>query len=191
MACSGGAATVSRTITSAQIGTPAARLTGYFTSWTGSPEVVPGALNPEVIRDEATLQTLTDTQTCVDLTLRTEYIYDQPFGQLGMLCQFGETSQDYPARPQSERVTVSDYHQTTGTVVTLWADGVSQEEYVDLALAEVPADQFRVVQRSGRVCCDQGSRWQATLEVRNGLYDPNAMTPHSQAFNWVIGQPMQ
>ena len=182
LACSGPS---TRAITAAQIGTPSARITGFMADWYGSEEEPAPGLGSEVIRDEALLTQHDEAGTCFQLTLRTESQFDEPFSDLEFACQFAESTQEMEATARSESVSALDYSET-GQVETVWAEEISQDEYESLGLGEPDASMFRVVERTGEICCPGGISWQVTLNAANDNFDVNAMNPNTVSFNWTI-----
>ena len=182
LACSGPS---TRAITAAQVGTPSARITGFMADWYGSEEQPMLGLGTEVIRDEALLMQHDESGTCFEITLRTESQFDEAFGDLEFACQFAESTQEIEATSNSESVAVYDYAEM-GQVENVWGEHLSPSEYESLALEETDASMFRVVERTGEICCEGGSSWQVTLEVANDNFDVNAMNPNTVAFTWTI-----
>jgi len=163
-------ATVSRTIRAEWIGSPKARLTVYMRS-ADQEEDTQGGIRHDVIRDEATLAKLDDAESCFDLVIRTSATYDEPFDQLDPSC--GSTQ----AVVESEKVSVYDYN-FSGERQKLGVNGVAADVFVGLSITEPAEMIFRVIERSGRVCCirepgDKDVRLQLTSDrmlYRNASY---------------------
>lgn len=145
--------TISNSITPAQVGSKYARLTGYFaTRGLGDHhlEDVPGSIRHDAIRDELTLASIVPGETCFDIQIRTAADDDEPFDQLSPRCTID--GKELRAVVETELIGVSDYHYT-GQVDVLTATAVTPDVFAQLGLSAPAEKVFRVITRSGRICC--------------------------------------
>lgn len=181
-------ATNSRTSTlqHSHIGSKYARQTGYFAACGTMciEEQTVEAIRHEAVRDEATLMMMGNTETCIDLVVRTASGADEPFDQLNPVCMMGGNA--VPTVVESEAVSVRDWDYT-GEVETLRVEAVTQTNFLGLSMSEPQEKTFRVIERTGRICCGSGPAWDVSLAMRNHSFDVGA-SPGKLRFDWKIAQ---
>lgn len=184
-ACSG--PRVTRTITPAQIGSKYARITGYFATAKAAPggrheEGPPADLQHDIVLDEATLLTLSPSEACAALVIRTESAHDEPLEQRAPSCAVGDRGA--PVVVDDEVVTVVD-HGYQGMAPVVLVEGIAASQYLGMSITQ-PADQvFRVVERRARVCCGAGGRGPVVLALDNSRWEV-ADYDFSLTFAWTI-----
>ncbi len=170
------------------VGSKYARLTGYMATRGAAPggrhtEEVPGAIEHDVIRDEATLARVAPSETCVDLVVRTTSQYDEPFDQLSPLMEID--GKEHRAVVESEHVSVYDYSYE-GQREIIGVEGVTATDFIGASVS-APAEQvFRVVERRGLVCVP-ASGTRIELEVTNPSWDVSEYSYHL-VFAWTLGR---
>jgi hypothetical protein len=179
--------TVSRTIGADHVGTRYARLTGYFATAQAAPggrheEDVPGHLQHDIVLDEATLTTLTTSETCFDVIVRSESQYDEPMEQLMPTCKVSGSSNS--ALVDAEQVTVVDYSYQ-GMQPVVQAEGVAASAYLGLSIAQPAEKIFRVVARRAAVCCPAGGRGTVSLALDNSRREV-AEWDYQLTFEWTV-----
>lgn len=146
---------VSTTISRQNIGSKYARLTGYFATRGAAPggkhtESTPGSIRHEVIRDEATLVSMNESESCFDVVMRMGSRHDEPFDQLEPTCEVD--GQEARAVVENELVSIYDYsYEGSRNIVDV--QGVTATEYFGLQVTEPTERVFRVIERQGRICC--------------------------------------
>jgi hypothetical protein len=180
---------VETTIRPDLIGTKYARITGYMATRGAAPggrhtEEVPGDIQHDVIRDEATLAHVTPTETCVTVVVRTAREHDEPLEQLTPT--FEIDGHEQKAIVENELVSVYDY-SFTGQVQTLGIEGVAAASYIGMSVTE-PAEQvFRVVERRGTICVPLGGQvHQVDLDLTQPYWNVAEYKYHL-VFSWKIG----
>ncbi|MCB9563047.1 MAG: hypothetical protein H6708_21790 [Kofleriaceae bacterium] len=177
---------VSRSITTAQLGTRYARITGYFATAKAAPggrheEDVPGDLQHDLILDEATLMTAGPAETCIDVVVRTESQHDEPLEQLAPSCAVGGASAAVVVDDETLRVVDYSYE---GMAPVIQVEGVAAAEYAALAVSQPAAKSFRVVERRARICCGAAGGKTVTLALDNARREV-AGYDYSLTFEWV------
>jgi hypothetical protein len=171
LAFAGCATRIARTTLRADlVGTKYARQTGYFAACGVDcrEETTPGRIQHDTIRDEATLITTGPQETCVAVVVRTESGLDEPFDQLAPTCAID--GPDQRAVVEDEVVSVFDYNYT-GQVETVLAEGVAANTFLGFSLTQPQEMIFRVVQRSGKLCCPKATGRSVKLSMRNPHLD--------------------
>lgn len=154
----------------ANIGTKYARQAAYFAACGTrcEEEQTRGGIRHDAILDEVMLAKVTQTETCFDVTLRTEESHDEPFSQLEAQCEIDGAGQQVAV--ENELVSAYDYAYVGQQQVAV-VEGVAAAQYVGMSLS-APADKvFRVIQRQGVLCCPKPAAAKATLRFRNKHLD--------------------
>lgn len=167
LACGG--PTVSRSISPDRVGTKYARLTGYFGTSAAAPggkheEEVPGHLQHDIVRDEATLVQAAGGEVCFDVVVRTESQYDEPFEQLAPGCEVD--GDDYDAIAEGELVSVADYGYD-GSETVMRAEAMTASDFLGLSIKRPVERVFRVVSREARLCCPAPAGEAIALSLSN------------------------
>jgi hypothetical protein len=184
-----GCATVSvgTQISPAQIGTKYARLSGYMATRGAAPggrhtEEMPHGVRHDALIDEATLASVQQSETCVDVVVRTSIDHDEPLEQYETKFEFD--SHATRAVVEDEKVTVIDYtFQGVRNVVS--AEGVSATAYLALNITQPTEQIVRVIERRGRFCGSGGTASSVYLELVHPRWDVAAYHYHL-GFNWRI-----
>lgn len=188
MVLGGCAHTVSTDLRVDQIGTKYARMSGYLATRSAAPggahaEQTPGDIRHDVLLDEATLASLTPSETCVDLVLRTASEHDEPVDQYQPTFEIdGKATRGVI---DSETVSVYDY-AFTGQREVASIEGVAASEYVSMAVTQ-PAEQiFRVIERKARICAGIGGPiGNVKLDVTHPTWDVADYNYHLD-FDWRL-----
>lgn len=185
LACGG--PTVSRSLSPDRIGSKYARLTGYFGTSAAAPggkheEEVPGHLQHDIIRDEATLAVATGGEICFDVVVRSESQYDEPFEQLAPGCEVD--GDDYEAIAEGELVSVADYG-FEGSQTVMHAEAVTASEFLGLSIERPVERVFRVVSREARLCCPAPAGEVIALSLRNERREV-AGYDYRLTFEWTV-----
>jgi len=162
MACP--APIIQRSIQTSWVGTPKARLTGYFARDPDHNETVPGQVPHDTVLDEATLSLTTADATCVDVVVRSWAGEDEPLDQLRPVFKIGEREE--AAIAEGETVAVHDY-SVMGSREVFSLEGVSVGAFLGLSLNEPEEQVFRVIERRGRYCCSLTANAPVGLELQN------------------------
>ncbi len=173
--------TVSRDISSEQVGTKYAKLEGYFRS-ADMVEEVPGDIRHAAVLDEALLSVVDDGETCADVIIRNARRYDEPLSQYGAQCTSGREQAE--AVVENEEVSVYDYNYT-GRVETVAVDAVAADVYMGLSVSEPGEKTFRVIERQGRLCCPMAAREGLKLSFDHPRMDYNNLS-YKLAFDWRL-----
>lgn len=163
---------VDTTVAPGKVGSPFARLSGYFAACGVGcqEESVPADIRHDVILDEAVLFAV-GPETCADVVVRTFSGADEPLAQLAPAWHIdGAISR---AVVFEEKVTVVD-HSFTGMAPVVQASGVTSDQFLSLGIERPTEKVFRVVERRARVCAAVPSRASAALELRNKHLDVGA-----------------
>jgi hypothetical protein len=177
---------VSRSITSAQVGTKYARLTGYFATAKAAPggrheEGVPGHLQHDIVLDEATLMSQAPAETCIAVVVRTESQHDEPLEQLSPGCEINGS--DTAAVVEDEVVRVVDYGYQ-GMAPVVQAEGIAGSAFAALSVSAPAERSFRVVERSARICCGAGGG-EVSLKLDNSRREV-ADYNYTLTFVWTV-----
>jgi len=174
-------AVIKRTIQPAWVGTPKARLTGYFAQNPDHQEWVFGSVSHDAVLDEATLAVTEANNTCFDLVIRTGSKWDEPIEQLHPTCKVAKVEEE--ALVEGETIAVHDY-SVMGSREVFSLEGVSVGKYLGLSLQEPEEKTFRVLERQARVCCPITASAPIRLTLKNSrlsVFDP----PYRIAFEWA------
>lgn len=136
-------------VTPNHIGTPFARVTNYM-GWGGSQtEYAAGAAPNDAVLDEMTLTSVSDSEFCGDVVLRTPSIDDQPLSQIDVICS---AIGGPPGAFANEQVTFHDYDRM-GRETLLRADVDGPLGHRSVELSRPVAGVFRVIERRAQLCC--------------------------------------
>ncbi len=157
-----------------QVGTKYATITAYFATRSAAPggtstEGTPGNIRHDAVIDEATLASVSATETCVDVVVRTDSVHDEPLQQLAPTF----TIDDVELRGviEQEVVSVVDYAYT-GQRDVFSLEGVSATAFVGMSLTAPTDNVLRVIERRGRVCAGQGGTpRKVSLDITNPSWD--------------------
>lgn len=173
--------TISRDISRYHVGTKYAQLQGYFRA-VDMVEEVPGDIRHDAVIDQAKLTKAGASETCMDVTIRSARRYDEPLSQQHPTCTAGQQSAE--AIAENERVTVYDYSYT-GRVETVAAEAVAADTYMGLSISEPAEKIFRVIERTGTLCCPIAGDKGVELSLENERMDYNNVS-YGLVFNWKI-----
>lgn len=127
-----------------------------------------GGIRHDAIIDEVLLAKIDPQQTCFDVRIRTEESKDEPFTELGAECVIDDVAA--PLAVESEVVGVYDYAYRGQEAVAV-VEGVAASSYLGMQVT-APADKvFRVIDRSGVICCGRSAARAAGLRFRNKHFD--------------------
>jgi hypothetical protein len=181
-------ARVETTIRPDLIGSKYARVTGYMATRAAAPggrhtEEVPGDIQHDVIRDEATLARVTPSETCVDVVVRTARAHDEPIEQLTPTLEID--GKETKAIVENEMVSVLDYN-FMGQVETMNVEAVAASTYLGMSVTEPAEKIFRVVERRATVCAPVGGRpREVALDLTHPYWDVADYNYHL-VFAWKI-----
>ncbi len=178
-----GGPNVERTIPENWIATPYARLSTYFRSSWGE-EHTPGDIRHDVIRDEATLALHTPENICFDVVVRTGSRTDEPLEELSPMCKAGRREAeglvlnelvsiyDIPYGSTRDVMSANAGSSSSGASATsapgfARAENVSQDSFFNMHITEPTTEVFRVIQRTGRICCYISNRREVGLVLEN------------------------
>jgi len=173
------------TLTRANIGTKYARQTAYFAAcaFECEQEETRGGIRHDVIIDEAVFVKADPSETCFDVTLRTEESKDEPLTELSASCEID--GKGTPAVIESEVISVRDYgYQGQQSVAVV--EGVAATEYIGMAISRPAEKTFRVIERQGQVCCGRPVQRTAAVKFRNPHHDYNG-TKGRLELVWTLG----
>ncbi|MDF1563109.1 MAG: hypothetical protein P1V51_08700 [Deltaproteobacteria bacterium] len=148
-------AAIERRIDPSWVGTPKARMTGYFVTSGAAPggastESVPHGIRHDTVIDEATLALTESGQTCFDVVVRTWSGEDEPLEQLTPTCTVRDRPE--PAVVEGEVIAVHDY-SVMGSREVFSLEGIAPGKFLGMSLSEPEEKTFRVIERGGRLCC--------------------------------------
>lgn len=176
--------TAQRALSSEQIGTDYARLSGYMQGWGGKSyqEDVPADIRHSVILDEAVLTRVGDGETCFEATVRTGSSYDEPIAQLSPTCVTDGRAES-EAVALEETLTIVDY-SFSGHENIVVAEGVAVGEYLGLQLSKPAEKTYRVIERRASLCCPATPQSRVGLKVTNERMGVN--NDHVVEFIWDL-----
>ena len=172
-----------RIVPAASLGSERAKL-GMYMGCFDHEEQVPEGVRHDAVRDEAVLVKSRDGETCFHVLERTAQDDDEPLDALRPLCRIeghkadgvvaNETiaTQEYPYTARTERVSARGYSPVSGRAFNFSLQGPPEQRV------------FRVVERSGDVCCPGAGR-RIELRLRSSRMQFNNAS-YGQRFAWTV-----
>ncbi len=133
----------------------------------GMEEQTPRAVPHDAVIDEVTLTRHTPASTCFGVVIRTAVDNDEPLDQLHPRCILGRERR--AAVVSGEEISIFDYDLVRRQSV-VEAHAVGPGGQFSLNLGRSVPSVFRVVERTGLVCCDGGDRHQVGLRLESVGY---------------------
>jgi hypothetical protein len=131
------------------IGTPFARVTNYM-AWLGrQTEGTPAGVPNDALLDEITLTSVTDSEFCGDVVLRTPAIDDQPLSQLDVACA---AVGGPPGAFANEELQYIDYDYS-GRSTVFRAEALGPLGMRSFEITQPAEYAFRVAERHAQLCC--------------------------------------
>lgn len=179
--CGGPAA--ERNMPAAWVGSEKSKLALYM-GYVDRQEEVPAGVRHDAVRDEAVLMKSADGETCFSVVERTSQDEDEPLDALRPVCEINGkkveavvakeqiATQEYPYTASTEAVSAQGYNPMNGRSFILSVRGAPEQR------------SFRVVERSGELCCaGAGRHIELRLKSSRMQFNNAAFT---QTFAWKL-----